>query len=336
MRRIAVVGAGAIGGIVSARLTDLGQQVVVICKHDDLARTLKQDGIQIGGVSGNYCVRLDAKPRVDQLVGPQDVVFLATKAMDAPGVARDLIPYLHVDSIVVTMQNGIVEEMIGELVGYERIIGCVVHWGSTVTRPGVIEQTSHGLFVIGELDGSLSERIEDVKQLLERIEPVIVSRNIFGALYTKLVINSCITSLGALCGLYLGEMLAMRRARELFLGIINEAVAVAESTGLVPEKIENLDLYRLAGSPDLLKHLFIRVIGLKYRRLKSSSLQSLERGRPTEVDYLNGYIVRRGEEAGVETPINRNIVTMIEEIERGDREISAANINVLFERTISN
>ncbi|MFX0113831.1 MAG: ketopantoate reductase family protein [Candidatus Hodarchaeota archaeon] len=331
MRKIAVIGAGAIGGVVAAHLTRIGESVEVVCKHDDLAQVLSARGIKISGVSGKHTVPLDARSRIDQLSGPQDVVFLATKAMDVLAAAKSLLPYLHKDSIVVTMQNGIVEEAVGEIVGRNRIVGCVVNWGSTVTEPGALDQTSHGLFVIGELHGKLTERLKAVKSLLEHIEPVKISGNIFGALYTKLVINSGITSLGAICGLYLGQMFGMKKVRELFMVIANEAIAVAEAIRLEPEKIERLDLYRLAGKPSFKKHVLLRFVGFKYRKVKSSSLQSLERGRPTEIDYLNGYIVKRGTEAGVPTPINRAIVDMIKEIEQGKRPITAKNINELFE-----
>lgn len=332
MTRIGIIGIGAVGGVVAAHLTRAGERVEVICKHDGLAQLVTTRGIRVHGVSGAYTVPLDAKPRLNQLSSPQDVVFLATKANDALDATKALVPYLHENSVVVTLQNGIVEDAVGEIVGRGRVIGCIVHWGSTVNEPGEIEQTSHGLFIVGELDGSLTNRLQVVKRLLEHTEPVSISRNIRGALYTKLVINSCITSLGAICGLFLGRMLRMKKARELFLGICNEAVAVAGATDLEPEKIERLDLYRLAGKPSLGKHLMLRLIGLKYRKIKSSSLQSLEKGRPTEIDYLNGYIVRRGEAEGVDTPINRIIHEMVKEIEEGRRQITPANIDELFER----
>ncbi|MFW9917521.1 MAG: ketopantoate reductase family protein [Candidatus Thorarchaeota archaeon] len=332
--QIAVIGAGAIGGVIAAHLTRAGENVEVVCKHDDLAQVLSSRGIHIKGVAGTHIVKLDAKAKVNQLSGPQEIIFLATKTADVLEAANTLLPFLHEDSMVVTLQNGIVEEAVGEIIGRNRVVGCVVNWGSTVIEPGEIQQTSHGLFVIGELDGSLSERLNAVKKLLECIEPVKISENIFGALYTKLVINSSINSLGAISGLFLGKMMAIKKAREIFLGVAREGLEVAKATNLKPEKIEKLNPQSFAGGPSFKKHLLLRYIGFKYRKIKSSSLQSLERGRLTEIDYLNGYIIRRGEAAGVETPINHAIAEMVKEIEQGKREITPTNIDELFERAI--
>ena len=143
--------------------------------------------------------------------------------------------------------------------------------------------------------------------------------------------NSCITSLGAICGLHLGEMLMKRQARSIFLGIIREAMDVAHAQEVkVPPFGGKLDYEKLiqGSSPldDLRRHIMILIVGLKYRRLKSSSLQSLERGRPTEIDYFNGFIAAKGEALGVPCPINRRLTVMIKEIEGEKRSIKVENL----------
>jgi 2-dehydropantoate 2-reductase len=153
-----------------------------------------------------------------------------------------------------------------------------------------------------------------------------------GHLYAKLIINSCITSLGAICGLYLGEMLAKKKVRKIFIEIIREAVLVADKMNIRLEIFgDNLDFNKyIKGNnfiAELRRHIFIMVIGFRYRKLKSSSLQSLERGKPTEVDYLNGYVVRNGEKLKIDVPVNKAIVRIIHEIEQKKRKISYDNFN---------
>ncbi len=162
--------------------------------------------------------------------------------------------------------------------------------------------------------------------------PTIISQNIIGNLYSKLIINACITSLGAVCGLYLGQMLSRVKVRRIFMAIMKEAIAVADAMKLTVEPYGGrLDYYRLTRNDSaamrFFAHLLIMIIGLKYRRLKSSSLQSLERGKPTEIDYLNGYICLQGDQHGVDTPVNDTVVRMIKEIERGERPITPKNFN---------
>lgn len=187
--------------------------------------------------------------------------------------------FLLDDSVVVTLQNGIVEDAVGEIVGRSHVVGAVVKWGSTMDGPGVIDKTSHGDFYIGLIDETGNqEKLKDVAKLLEYCEPVNVTDNIYGALYSKLAINACLTALGAICGLYLGEMLASRRTRCLFMGITTETVAVAEKLGIQMEKILPLHptSLTLSGSDSKLsmlkKHFLIKIVSWKYRRVKSSSL----------------------------------------------------------------
>jgi 2-dehydropantoate 2-reductase len=147
-----------------------------------------------------------------------------------------------------------------------------------------------------------------------------------------MIINSCISSLGAMCGLYLGDMLKIKNVRKIFIEIIREAVAVADAAKI---KIEvfggKLDFRKfLDGSgplDNIRRHLMIRIIGFRYRRLKSSSLQSIIRGGRSEVDFFNGYIASKGRESNIPTPVNSKIVEIIHEIEETKRDISVKNFD---------
>jgi 2-dehydropantoate 2-reductase len=247
-----------------------------------------------------------------------------------PPAAKQVLPFLKDNSAVVSMQNGICEDLLAEIVGQERTIGCVVGWGATMHQPGELEMTSTGEFVIGNLNNQIDERIKFLKTVFETILPVEISQNFMGHLYSKLIINSCITTLGAICGLYLGEMLAVKKIRGIFIKIMEEAIAVANAHGIKVETYASkLDYYRFLKSKSFLgnlkRHLFIRMIGYKYRRLKSSSLQSLERGKKTEIDYLNGYIAKLAKQKNVPVPVTDALLKMVKEIEAGERKISLDN-----------
>ncbi len=331
--KIAVVGAGAIGGITAAFLAEAGYDVELVCNHEDTARLANGDGLSISGVRGTRRVKVGAVTGIDRLSGQKDAILLAVKAYDLPGVLQSCLPFLSDQSLVVSMQNGICTDAVAEIAGQARTVGCVIGWGATMHGRGELEMTSEGEFVIGGLEPGMEERLEPLRQALSAVVPARVSPDIYAELYSKLIVNSCITSLGAICGLRLGEMMKRKRARELFLGIIFEAMAVAEAIGVrIPPYAGKLDYYKLCSGkgflPDWKRHMMIRVMGLKYRRLKSSSLQSLERGKPTEIDFFNGYICRKGAECGVKTPVNDAVVAVIRQIESGKHKPEPTNFGL--------
>ncbi len=313
---IAVIGAGAIGGITAAVLTQAGYDIEVVCKHQDTVDRALSPGLHVFGVGGERRVPVKAVKEIGNLSGPKDVIFLATKATEAVAAARELLPYLRTDSLLVSLQNGICEDALADVVGRDRVVGCVVGWGATMHGPAELEMTSTGEFVIGNLDHRPDPRLPQIQAMLKEIVPTRITENIMGELYAKLIINSCINSLGALTGLYLGDLLAQRRIRDIFLEIMREAMAVAAGMQVKVEPAAGgkLDYYKFLASSGSIaqfrRHLMVRIIGFKYRRLKSSSLQSLERGRVTEIRFLNGYICDQGRKHGIATPINDALVTI--------------------------
>jgi 2-dehydropantoate 2-reductase len=330
---ITVVGAGAIGAATAAFLTKAGWNTEIVCKHQEITDLAQSPGLHVLGVKGEHYVPVRAVKDIKDLSGPKDVVLLATKATDCLEAAKELLPVLSRNSIVVSLQNGICEDALAGVVGRDRMVGCVVGWGATMHGPAQIEVTSPGEFVIGNIDHRPDERLPLVQEMLSAVVPTRISNNIMGELYSKLVINSCINSLGVITGMNLGKLLATSKVRNIFTALMREAMAVAAAMGIKVEPAGGgkLDYYRfLSGSSftsNLKRNLLIRIIGFKYRRIRSSSLQSLERGRRTEIDYLNGYICDRGREHGVPTAVNDAVVSMIRQIEAGTRKISLENLN---------
>ncbi len=332
--RIVIIGAGAVGGIMSAILKKSGYDVHLAAKHPDLAMKISREGIHVFGHCGDIRIKVPAAASVSDLDGYYDLALIATKGYDMAEAAKNMLPYLRNDSKVISMQNGICEDDLAKIVGTERTVGCAVGWGATMRKEAEIEMTSGGEFVIGNWKREKDEQLENIREILNHIVPARIVDNIESSLYSKLIINSCITTLGVVSGLYLGEMLAMKKARKLFIQIISEAIAVADTMDLKVEPFaQKLDYYSFLKKgflSDFKRHLTIRVIGYKYRKLKSSSLQSIERGKRTEIDNYNGYIVMKGMECGVSTPVNEQLTKMVKEIEEGRRKITAENFKILI------
>ena len=330
--KIGVVGAGAIGGICAGDIKNAGYDVQVVARDLDHAKKIMAEGITISGIKGSLNVKMDAVSRVEEMASDRDIVLLGVKATEMIEVARKMIPNLKPDTMIVSLQNGFCEDALATILGREKVIGCVTGWGATMHTPCNLEMTSTGDFIVGNIDNKEDSRLAQIQTVLNCVLPTKISNNIAGDLYSKLIINSCITSVGALCGLYLGEMLSKKRVRHIFFKIMEEALEVAKALNIQVEVLAGkLDYHAFLESKGLVaeikRHLSLRAIGFKYRKLKSSSLQSLERGKKTEIDYLTGFITANAEKLNISTPVNRQIYQMVKEIEEGKREISPDNLN---------
>jgi 2-dehydropantoate 2-reductase len=330
-----VVGAGAIGGITAAFLKKNGIDVEIVCKYDDYAEKISHDGLNISGARGEFNVKIPAYAGISQITEKKDIIILATKATDVMEVAPTLLPVLSSSGYVISLLNGLCEDDLATVFGRERIIGCVTGWGATMASRGDLIMTSTGDFIIGYPWKNEDRTLTELAKTLSYVVPVRTTDNITGHKYSKLIINSCITSLGAICGLYLGKMLKIRKVRNIFIEIIREAVAVAESINLRIEIFGGkLDFKKFIEGDNKFsrfrRHLLIMIIGYKYRKLKSSALQSLERGKPTEVDFLNGYIVKNARLNNINVDVNSVIVNMIHQIENKERKITIDNFNDPF------
>lgn len=331
--RIAVIGVGAIGGPIAAHLVENGIDLIGVTKHPELAETIQERGLQLQGVEKSRLVRMKAVPLIEDLEGHFEIVFLAMMATEVRQAAKAILPYLRDDSVCVTLQNGIVEDMVAAIVGRSRVVSAVVVWASTMAEPSVVEVTSNGQFVIGLLDETGNQsRLREVETLLGYCQPVTITDNIYGALFAKLTINACLNGLGAISGQTCGEILASERTRRLFMGIATEAIIVASRMGIKIENIGVFDIQRVALSETdseasfAEKHSILEALGQIIKDVKSSSLQSLERGRKTEIDFLNGYIAKKGKELGVATPINSTVTQLVKEIETGKRKMAPDNL----------
>lgn len=338
--RLLLMGCGAVGGVIAGGLLRTGHNLEIVTHNAQIAEAINADGLRVTTPEGTWTVLATAHVRLDDVAGTFDTAYLAMKATEVEQSARAVAGRLSPEGYVVTLQNGVVEDCVAGILGRERVVGALVGWGATMHAPGVYEMTSRGELVVGELDGRVTPRVQQVKAVLDPAAPTTVSTNIYGVLWSKLAINCVITTLGAVSGQLLGDMLRRRAVRRLALVLISEVIDVAQAQGITLEPVGGtLDLARLylppgrrttGFSPSLvMKHAIILLVGIKFRRLKSSMLQSLERGRRPEIDFMNGYVVAKGREVSVDTPANAALTDMVREIEAGARPITPDNLTEL-------
>jgi len=325
--KIAVIGAGAIGGTTAAFLAEAGYDVELVCKYDEITEKAKA-GLRIVGVKGEHIVKMKAVKEVEELTGKKDYIMVATKSYDMPETCKRALKFADKNTLFVAMQNGIPLDAMAKVVGEERTVGCVIGYGATMLEYGVLDVTSFGEYIIGMKENS--PKLEELKEVLNAAFNTRISDSILSELYSKLIVNACISTLGVVSGLYLGEMLKIKHVRNIFLKIMCEAVDLTNALNLkLPPYAGKLDYYKMTDLSSAVKrfkaHLTIRVVGIKYRRLKSSSLQSVLRGRKTEIDFFNGYIADKADEMTVPAPMNRAITQIVKEIEDKKLEINKEN-----------
>ncbi len=333
---ILVIGPGAIGAVVAARLAHSGIPVVAACRTQATAEKIRTTGVAAEGLGHDEPMEVDAITHPDQLQVEPAAAVLATKCLDAPDALQTWLGSLP-DCPIVAMQNGLQENELIPLAP-DQLVACCVTFPATLTGPGRSVVTGPGGFVIGPwptselaVAGNGSD-FAGLATLLSRVMPSRVSGNMLGIKWTKLLVNSCITSLGAASNTTLGELLADRTARDLFLAVTTEGYRAGLADGVNFEPVNGFRPNRVALGRDtgrggrLARHLFLQIVGAKYRRHRSSSLQSLERGARTEVDYLNGVIVETARRHEVEAPVNEALVDMIHQIEAGARTAEPGNL----------
>jgi 2-dehydropantoate 2-reductase len=335
--RLLLMGCGAVGGVLAGGLLRAGQKLALVTHNQEIAAAIRTDGLRVTTPEGAWVVPAMAYASMEELEGTFDVACLTMKATGVEQAARAVTGRLSPKGYVITFQNGVVEDRVAGILGREGVVGALVGWGATMHAPGVYEMTSPGELVVGELDGRVTPRIQQLKRVLDVASPTSVSANIYGVLWSKLGINCAITAMGAVTGRHLGQLLSHHHVRRLGLAIIGEVLDVAQALGITLEPVGGtLDLNRLylpsgrrgggLGLDLVSKHAIMLLVGLKFRKLKSSMLQSLERGRRPEIDFLNGYVVDKGEKVGVPTPVNAALTAMVHEIEAGTRPITPENL----------
>lgn len=267
--------------------------------------------------------------------GVYDIIFLMTKQQENRIVVTLLKDFLAPDGVIVTLQNGLPELLIGEIVGEDRVLGCTVAWGATMTAPGVCELTSSPdalSFSLGSFSKTPNRHFGEVKRLLELMGKVEVDDNFIGTRWSKLLINAAFSGMSAVCGDTFGAVAKNRKSRRIIQAIIKECIDVCAKAGIRIEPVQGKDIVRLLDYKNAVKKaVSFAIIPLAIRKhalLKASMLQDLEHGKKTEVDAINGSVCAYGRKIGVPTPANDKVVEIIHSIEDGGLVPSFDNLRL--------
>ena len=332
--RSAIYGAGSLGTVMGAWLTREGIQIDLINRNHAHVDALNSTGAHITGTV-DMTVPVSALLPED-MTGRYDIIFLMTKQLNNQETVAFLKDYLAEDGVIVTLQNGIPEDSIAEIVGPDHTIGVTVEWGATMTEPGCSRLTSAPdslSFHMGSMPGIPEDKLEQVKTVLEKMCPVVIENNLPGARWSKLLINATFSGLGTVMGGTFGDVAKNPEARNLAASCMKEVIDVGRAAGVTFAPVQGKDLVSLFYWSNPFKKALAKLIMpfamKKHASIEPSMLQDLKRHRPCEIDAINGVVCARGSREGIPTPLNDRIVQIIHEIQEGKRKPSRENLKEL-------
>ncbi len=313
--KVAVIGAGAIGSLVAGYLENKGEEVVLAGRPATVL-AIQHEGLRISGVRGAMIVPLHVADRITQ---PVDLAILAVKTQDLMQAMK-----MHAASLgnaaVLTTQNGVqADAIVARFIPHERIISSIVMFGATYAGDAKVVHNFEGSWVIGRLDGAKDDTLIAVRDLLQKAFPVIATDSIRGMKYLKIFLNAnnCIP---ALLGVSMQDAFSDTALSKISIAIWREGLKVITKAGVGLVSLPEFPLERLTGLADLPIDGAARVFsgimtGLSKEPLYGSILQSIQRGRASEIDYINGELVTLARQHGMAAPLNEKLVTMVHEVE---------------------
>jgi 2-dehydropantoate 2-reductase len=321
------------GTVLGAYMNMNGLETVLIDNYIDHVQTMNEKGARV-----TRCANLTVPVKAitpEQMEGKYDLVFLLTKQTVNKEVLNHILQFLNEDSTVCTLQNGVPEPSVAEIIGKERTVGGTIMWGATFIEPGVAELTQditkqESLFEIGEMDGVIGDRIKKVAEALEKMGPVVITDNLMGARWLKVMFNSCWSGMSAALGCTFGEIIDDPKASACMSYIAHEAVSVCKALGYTMPHFwgKDMTVMGLIGTEEEFvnsQNLFYDLVN-RMRPAKASMLQDLEKGKATEVGMINGYICDEGKKIGIPTPFCDTVVKVVKGIEAGDVPLSMDNL----------
>ncbi len=331
--RCAIYGAGSLGTVLGAYMTKNGVPVELVNRNKAHVAAMREKGAHITGTV-EMTVPVNAITP-DEMSGKYEVILLMTKQLHNPEVVTFLKPFLADNGVIVTLQNGIPEPGIAEIVGKDHTMGCTVEWGATLSAPGECILTSDPdslSFHMGKMDGITDEQFAMVKDLLEKMCPVHFEENLLGARWSKLLINATFSGLGTVVGGRFGDVSEDADAKKVAIRCMKECIDVGHATGVEFAPVQGKDITKLFYYKGALKRafaLFLLPIAMKkHRAIEPSMLQDLRNGKPCEVDAINGVVCEWGRKFNIPTPINDRIVEVIKKEQSGELKLEKSNIRL--------
>ena len=338
-RKIAVLGAGAIGGIIGGYLSRAGHDVTLIDQWPLNIETIRAEGLTVTSVDEQFT----AHPRTLHLGevsgdgSKYDLVFLAVKSFDTEWSAKLIEPYLAPGAFVVSAQNSINEERIAGVLGWPRVVGLVITMGASMEEPGRPMRNSPAsrpAYAVGEPSGLITPRLSALREMLSVIGTTKTTTNLWGERWAKLGVNCMANSVAGFTGLLSAELRLEPEVRRLTIRIAAEVVRVADAHGVAVEPINGVPA-----------HMFTEAMvdGEAMEEVESGLLagvpligggrpslaQDIAKGRKIEIDFLNGHVVEKGREIGVPTPLNEAVAQLTRRVAAGEIAASVENVALL-------
>jgi len=314
---IAIIGAGAVGSLIGALLAHVGEHVTIIGRkqHVDYVRA---NGLHVLGTDTPFTVTIDAD---ETLLFKPDIAILAVKMQDLEATCRLYAPLLTAIPVI-TLQNGIqCDTIVQSVLGSSQKISGIVLFNAQFIKPGQVTQGAPGVIVLGDPFGNNTPTLDMAQALLSKAVPVSTTEAVHAARWTKLIMNGINNMLDAATGLPLNECIDNAILREIGICLVREAFAVLDAAHITPVTLPGFDAQALKElvalpMPEASARLQQRMKKSLGHGIVSSTLQSLRKHKPTEIEYLNAEFVREGERLSVPTPCNRRMVNVIHTIEK--------------------
>jgi len=329
--RCAIYGAGSLGTVMGAFLTKNGVEIDLVNRNKAHVNALKANGARITGTV-DMTVPVSAM-LPEEMGGKYDIIFLMTKQLNNRETVTFLKDYLADDGVIVTLQNGIPEDSVAEIIGTEKTIGVTVEWGATMTAPGEACLTSDPdslSFHMGGMPGIPESKLEEVKGVLEKMCPVEIEANLRGARWSKLLINATFSGLGTVMGGTFGDVTTNPKACDLAACCMKEVIDVGRAAGVTFAPVQGKDIVGLFYWTNPVKKavakLIMPIAMKKHAAIEPSMLQDLKKNKPCEIDAINGVVCEWGQKKGIPTPVNNRIVKIVHEIQDGKRKPSPENL----------
>lgn len=293
--RFAVVGAGSVGCFFGGMLARAGVPVTLIGRSAHV-EAMRERGLRLETQMFDETVPVQASTEAAAVAGA-DVVLFCVKSTDSAATAREIAPHLAEHAVVLSLQNGVENAEIIRQVLPQTVIPAVVYVATEMAGPGHLKHHGRGELVIS--DSPVSQAI--VASFAKAGVPVQVSDNVMGALWAKLIVNCAYNAMSAIAQKPYGQLVATASVPPLMQAIVDECLRVAAADGIT-----------VIGD----SHEAVRRIAQTMAGQYSSTAQDVARGKPNEIDFLNGYVVRRGQAHGIPAPINQTLWTLVKLVEK--------------------
>jgi len=300
--RIVIVGPGAMGCLLAAFLSKTKEEIWLLDKNKDRAQTISKQGIMLEGLKVSFQAKVKATADPKE-IGTADLVIICVKSYDTKEAAMQIKPLIQKDTLVLTLQNGFGNvEVIGEVIGSDKVIGGVTNEGATLLGVGQVKHAGRGETVIGRIDGKIPVEMRSIRETLNKAGfETRISRDIKGLIWSKLIINVGINALTAITRLNNGRLLEFEGTRKILREAVSEATKIAKR-----KKIKLIYDDPLAKVEAVCEATSANI---------SSMLQDVLRKKRTEIDFINGVILRQAQELGIPTPVNSILVELVKTIE---------------------